>query len=58
VLLDAPCTALGLRPRLLQQHQLSLLLDTAAYQVCLTDSGRGISWLAAVGRMLDGYSWM
>jgi hypothetical protein len=33
VLLDAPCTALGLRPRLLQQHRLSLLLDTAAYQV-------------------------
>ena len=33
VLLDAPCTALGLRPRLLQQQQLSLLLETAAYQV-------------------------
>ncbi|WIA32337.1 hypothetical protein OEZ86_003175 [Tetradesmus obliquus] len=33
VLLDAPCTALGLRPRLLQQQQLSLLLETAAYQL-------------------------
>ncbi|WIA12192.1 hypothetical protein OEZ85_012263 [Tetradesmus obliquus] len=35
VLLDAPCTALGLRPRLLQQQQLSLLLETAAYQRAL-----------------------
>jgi protein-L-isoaspartate O-methyltransferase len=32
VLLDAPCTALGLRPRLAQQHSLPQLLDMAAYQ--------------------------
>lgn len=32
VLLDAPCTALGLRPKLQQPLTLRELLDTAAYQ--------------------------
>eukprot|EP00775_Hariotina_reticulata_P000938 gene938-1264_t len=32
ILLDAPCTALGLRPRLVQQQTLSTLLETALYQ--------------------------
>jgi 16S rRNA C967 or C1407 C5-methylase (RsmB/RsmF family) len=32
VLLDAPCTALGLRPKLQQPLTLKELLETAAYQ--------------------------
>jgi hypothetical protein len=32
ILLDAPCTALGVRPRLQSPHTLEALLQTAAYQ--------------------------
>ena len=37
ILLDAPCTALGIRPRLLLPHDLELLLQTAEYQRKLLD---------------------
>jgi hypothetical protein len=37
ILLDAPCTALGVRPRLQSPHSLGALLQTAAYQRRLLD---------------------